>query len=90
MKSNEYLVIVTNQIRTVSRCGNDIIGNEPQYVTYKVDGAQSLEDLTWYSIGGKVFLNLNNSVDIPLSVVTKACRGSKKADAEYVQKSNLF
>lgn len=85
MKSNEYLVIVTNQIRTVSRCGN-----EPQYVTYKVDGAQSLEDLTWYSIGGKVFLNLNNSVDIPLSVVTKAYRGSKKADAEYVQKSNLF
>lgn len=84
-ENDKYLTIVTNQVRNISHDLNDAVGDEPHYVKYEVDGVSSLAEVSSYEVGGKTFLHVNGS-DIPLSIVTGAYAGSRKADEERAQR----
>lgn len=88
MNNDKYLTIVTNQVKHISHNSNDMVGDEPHYVKYEVDGASSLTDVPCYEIGGNTFLHVNGS-DIPLSIVTKAFVGSRRADEERARHFSL-
>ncbi len=88
MNNDEYLTIVTNQVKNISHNSNEMVGDELHYVKYEVDGASSLTEVPCYGIGEHAFLHVNGS-DIPLSIVTKAYVGSRKADEERARRFSL-
>lgn len=90
MNNDKYLTIVTNQVKRISRNSIDTVGDELRYVKYKVDGVSSLAEVPGYEIGGKTFLHINGSVDIPLSIIVKAYTSTKKPNNYYENAKNLF
>lgn len=82
MDKDTYLTIETNQVERIEHFHDK---DWFFYKKYQVDGVSSLSELPSASINGEIYLIVNreSAEVIPLSIVVRAQKGSRKAITEY-------
>ena len=82
MDKDTYLTIETNQVEHIEHFHDE---DRLFYKKYQVDGVSSLSELPSASINGEIYLIVNQESVIPLSVVVRAQKGSRKATNKYYE-----
>ena len=82
MDKDTYLTIETNQVEHIKHFHDE---DRLFYKEYQVDGVSSLSELPSASINGEIYLIVNRESVIPLSIVVRARRGSRKATNKYYE-----
>ncbi len=82
MDKDTYLTIETNQVEHIKHFHDE---DRLFYKEYQVDGVSSLSELPSASINGEIYLIVNRESVIPLSIVVRARKGSRKATNKYYE-----
>lgn len=82
MDKDTYLTIETNQVEHIEHFHDE---DRLFYKKYQVDGVSSLSELPSASINGEIYLIVNRESVIPMSIVVRAQKGSRKATNKYYE-----
>lgn len=84
MDKDTYLTIETNQVERIKHFHDE---DRLVYKKYQVDGVSSLSELPSASINDEIYLIVNreSAEVIPLSIVVRAQKGSRKAINEHYE-----